>query len=63
MMLPPRRQEILQALSEGLSNREIGLRLGISEETVKTHMRKLLDTYAARNRTHLVAIFQKDFQR
>ncbi|MEN3341954.1 MAG: hypothetical protein V7644_1358, partial [Actinomycetota bacterium] len=37
-----REAEVLQLISEGLVNREIGQRLYLSEETVKSHVRHLL---------------------
>ena len=40
--LTPREIEVLQLISEGLVNREIGHRLFLSEETVKSHVRHLL---------------------
>lgn len=63
---PPRREleqeptnreiEVLQLISEGLVNREIGHRLFLSEETVKSHVRHLLAKLQARSRAHAVAI-------
>ena len=38
------------------SNAEIASDLGISAETVKTHLRRLLSNLGARNRAHAVAI-------
>ena len=40
--LTPREKEVLQKISEGLSNREIGLSLCISENTVKVHVTNIL---------------------
>ena len=48
--------EVLQLVSEGLANREIGQRLFLSEETVKSHVRHLLAKLQARSRAHAVAI-------
>lgn len=48
--------EVLQLISEGLVNREIGHRLFLSEETVKSHVRHLLAKLEARSRAHAVAI-------
>src|SRR5688500_13192513 len=39
--ITPREHEILVLIAEGLSNREIGARLFISENTVKTHASRL----------------------
>src|SRR5919206_582524 len=43
-------------LSDGLVNREIGHRLFLSEETVKSHVRHLLAKLQARSRAHAVAV-------
>ena len=48
--------EVLQLVSEGLANREIGDRLYLSEETVKSHVRHLLAKLRARSRAHAVAV-------
>jgi DNA-binding NarL/FixJ family response regulator len=54
----PSKREIavLQLVADGLANREIGQRLSISEETVKSHIRNLLAKLKARNRAHAVSI-------
>ncbi len=51
-----REVQVLQLISEGLSNREVGARLFISEETVKSHVRHLLTKLQARSRAHAVTI-------
>jgi DNA-binding NarL/FixJ family response regulator len=48
--------EVLQLISDGLVNREIGDRLFLSEETVKSHVRHLLAKLQARSRAHAVAV-------
>ena len=52
----PRELEVLQLISDGLVNREIGVRLYLSEETVKSHVRHLLAKLQARSRAHAVAV-------
>jgi DNA-binding NarL/FixJ family response regulator len=52
----PREIEVLQLVSDGLVNREIGARLFLSEETVKSHIRHILAKLQARSRAHAVAI-------
>jgi DNA-binding NarL/FixJ family response regulator len=47
---------VLQLISDGLVNREIGERLFLSEETVKSHVRHLLAKLQARSRAHAVAV-------
>lgn len=51
-----RETEVLQLISDGLVNREIGERLFLSEETVKSHVRHLLAKLQARSRAHAVAV-------
>ena len=51
-----REVEVLQLISDGLVNREIGHRLYLSEETVKSHVRHLLAKLQARSRAHAVAV-------
>jgi DNA-binding NarL/FixJ family response regulator len=51
-----RETQVLQLVSDGLVNREIGEHLFLSEETVKSHVRHLLAKLQARSRAHAVAI-------
>jgi DNA-binding CsgD family transcriptional regulator len=52
--ITPRELEILEAMAAGLSNREIGERLFVSENTVKTHAARLFDKLSAKRRTQAV---------
>jgi two-component system, NarL family, response regulator LiaR len=54
--ITPRELEILEAVAAGLSNREIGERLFVSENTVKTHTARLFDKLGARRRTQAVQL-------
>ena len=54
--LSAREVEVLQAAALGYSNRDIALHLRITEDTVKGHMRLVMDKLGANNRTHAVAI-------
>lgn len=56
-----RETEILRLLAQGLSNKEIGERLFISSETVKTHLKKLFAKMSARSRTELLSHSMKIF--
>jgi DNA-binding NarL/FixJ family response regulator len=47
----PRELEVLEQVALGLTNRAIGARLGISEQTVKNHMWNLLRKLPAADRT------------
>jgi two-component system nitrate/nitrite response regulator NarL len=53
--LTPREAEVLAHIADGLSHDEIGRRLSISPETVRTHVRKACERLNARTRTHAVA--------
>lgn len=53
--LPPRQQAVLDLLAEGLTNKEIARRLGISPATVKIHVARLTAWLGATNRTDAVA--------
>ena len=48
--------EVLKLVADGLVNREIGQRLFLSEETVKSHVRHLLAKLQARSRAHAVDV-------
>lgn len=54
--ITPRELEILQLISEGLSNREIAERLFVSENTVKTHSSRLFEKLSAKRRTQAVQL-------
>ncbi len=49
--LSPREREVLSCLAEGMSNKEIGRRLAISEGTVKNHMSQVLGKLQVMDRT------------
>jgi DNA-binding NarL/FixJ family response regulator len=53
-LLTERENQVLRLMAVGMSNREIGLRLVISEATVKFHVRNLRDKLAVRRRTEIV---------
>jgi DNA-binding NarL/FixJ family response regulator len=50
-VLSPREREVLELMGQGLSNREIGVRLYISEKTVKTHVSHILAKLDVTDRT------------
>jgi DNA-binding NarL/FixJ family response regulator len=55
-LITKRQREILQLLADGESTGVAARRLGLSEETVKTHMKNTLARLDAKNRSHAVAI-------
>lgn len=54
--LTPREMEVLLLLAQGLQNKEIGLRLIISERTVKFHVSSIMGKLGAGNRTEAVTM-------
>jgi DNA-binding NarL/FixJ family response regulator len=57
--LTDRELAVLQRVAAGRSNKIAADELGISEETVKTHMKNILAKLAASDRTHAVTIATK----
>ena len=54
-VLSDREREVLSLLADGMRNREIAERLVISEATVKTHVRHVLEKLRLRNRAEAAA--------
>ena len=53
--LTERELQVLRGMADGKSNAEIGRDLFVSEDTVKTHVRRLFRKLGARDRAHAVA--------
>lgn len=54
--LSNREIEVLRLIAAGNSNKRIGAHLSISEETVKGHVRSILEKLGAQDRTHAVTL-------
>jgi DNA-binding NarL/FixJ family response regulator len=54
--LTPREIEVLRLLGEGLGNKEIASRLGVSEHTVKSHVASIMGKLGAASRTEAVML-------
>jgi RNA polymerase sigma factor (sigma-70 family) len=54
--LTPREKEVLQLLAAGLTNKEIGIRLDIAENTVKNHLKNILAKLHLQNRVQAAAL-------
>jgi DNA-binding NarL/FixJ family response regulator len=55
-VLTPREIDVLRLVARGNTNKEIAVRLSLTEETVKAHIRSILGKLEANDRTHAVAI-------
>lgn len=56
MQLSRRQMDVLKTLQSGLSNKEIARALGLSEATVKIHVRHLMRKFGAGNRTQVAVL-------
>ena len=55
----PREKEVLSLICNGLSNKEIAAKLGISEQTVKNYVSALMEKSRTRSRTQLAIMSMK----
>jgi DNA-binding NarL/FixJ family response regulator len=58
-LLTPRETDVLRLIAAGNANKEIAAQLSISEETVKSRVKNILDKLGANDRTHAVTIAVK----
>ena len=54
--LSNRETEVLQAIANGKTNKEIGAELFLAEETIKSHVRHILAKMCCKNRAHAVSV-------
>lgn len=54
--LSKRELEVLRHVADGNSNQRVGEHLGLREDTIKAHMKTILQKLNARDRTHAVTI-------
>ena len=59
--LSEREHQILEQVARGLSNREVGLALGLSDKTIKHYMTNILEKLHVRNRVEAALLLQKDY--
>ncbi|MGR3269549.1 DNA-binding response regulator [Thalassococcus profundi] len=58
--LTVRERELLSVLARGWTNQQIANRTGISENTVKYHLKNLYDKLGVRNRAMAVAVYSRE---
>ena len=56
LVLTRRERQIAELVSEGLPNKEIGRRLGLSAGTIRVHLHRVYQKLAINNRTALAAL-------
>jgi two-component system, NarL family, response regulator len=54
--LTPRELQVIELIGIGMQNKEIGVSLGISEETVQVHVKNILAKLGARDRTAAISV-------
>ena len=59
--LTSREREVVLALAEGISNKEVGRRLNLSEGTVKVHLHNIYSKLRVKNRTALAVLAYTEF--
>lgn len=57
--LSEREIQVLRSVAQGNSNKRVAIQLGVTEETVKAHMKSIVSKLGANDRTHAVTIALK----
>ena len=60
--LTPRESEVLTLVADGCQNKEIAARLGLSENTVKLHLRNIISKLGVHNRTEAAMIHAQTYR-
>ena len=55
-LLSKREREVVEHLADGLTNREIGARMGLSQHTVKNYLLRIFDKLGVSNRVELLSL-------
>ncbi|MFI3241040.1 MAG: response regulator transcription factor [Alphaproteobacteria bacterium] len=58
--LTKRQSEVVRLIAQGLPNKEIAYRLGVSESTIKLHVNAILKTFHVHNRTQALLFAQQN---
>lgn len=53
--MTPREREVIELIGDGMSNKAIALRLGVATDTVKSHVRNVMDKLALHSRLQIAA--------
>ena len=61
--LTRREYEVLQLMTKGATNREIATTIFLSEETVKSHVKRILQKFGVANRGQAVATYLESLER
>ena len=57
--MTPRERDVIALIADGMSNKEIGLKLNIASDTVKSHVRNVMEKLALRTRLQ-IAMYVRD---
>jgi DNA-binding CsgD family transcriptional regulator len=59
VMLTERERNVLRFVSVGMSNRDLANRLSVSENTIKWHLRNILEKFQTKNRVQAIALARR----
>jgi two-component system response regulator DevR len=59
-MLTHRERDVLAGVANGMSNRQVGVQLGLAEKTVKNHMSSILAKLGLQSRTQAALLMKRD---